>query len=91
MLLELICSRLTALRRLPPATALTVRELTKSARLQDARDSARLADLALIAERARFAAVGIPESVMVAELERGRELLKRVETMTVPTPVENQP
>jgi hypothetical protein len=83
MLLELICARLTVLRRLPPATALTVRELTRSADLQDAHDSEQLTRLALTAERARFADAGVPEPTLLVEIERGRELLNRVETMSV--------
>ena len=85
MLLALICARLTSLRRLPPATAMTVRELTRSVDLQDAQDSEQLAGLALTAERVRYAEGGVPEASLDAAFANGRELLKRVETMGAPS------
>ncbi len=87
MLLELICARLTALRRLPPASALTVRELTRSVELRSAQDQERLADLALTAERARYAESGVPAAALESAFERGRELLKSVETLRAPEPL----
>jgi len=87
MLLELICARLTALRRLPPASALTVRELTRSVELQSALDQERLADLARTAERARYAESGVPAAALESAFEQGRELLKSVETLRAPEPL----
>jgi hypothetical protein len=87
MLLELISAKLTALRRLPPASALTVRELAKSVVLPDAEDRQRLSQLALTAERARYAESGVPAETLESALEQGRELLKNVEVMQAPEPV----
>jgi len=55
LLLEAIIRRLSARGFLPPAGALTVRELTAAARLAEADDRSRLAELALAAERIRYA------------------------------------
>jgi hypothetical protein len=84
MLLELIASRLTALRRLPPAAAFTVRELTMAADLRDEDDRKRLANVAMTAERARYAAGGVPASALESVLAQGKELLKKVESMRAP-------
>jgi hypothetical protein len=84
MLLELIAARLTALRRLPPASALTVRELTRSADLGDEDDRKRLANVAMTAERARYAADGVPASALESAFTQGKELLKSVETLRTP-------
>jgi hypothetical protein len=86
MLLELISAKLTALRRLPPASALTVRELAKSVVLQDAEDRQRLSQLALTAERARYAESGVPADALESAFEQGRALLKNVETLQAPEP-----
>lgn len=84
MLLELIAARLTALRRLPPASALTVRELTRSANLGDEEDRRRLANVAMTAERARYAADGVPPSTLESAFAQGAELLKNVESLRAP-------
>jgi hypothetical protein len=76
VLLEVVIGRLIALRRLPPAGALTARELSEAAQLEDAADRTRLRDLALAAERARYSPSTLPpESVGVA-VAQGRELLQ---------------
>jgi uncharacterized protein DUF4129 len=75
LLLELIAVRLAELERLPPARALTVRELLRAARLADASDRARLADLAQLSEQLRFSGRAPPEATLAAALARGRELL----------------
>jgi len=54
LLLEAIIRRLSDRGFLPPAGALTVRELTRVARLPEADDRSRLADLALAAEWVRY-------------------------------------
>lgn len=58
LLLEAIIRRLSNRGFLPPAGALTVRELSGAARLPEAEDRSRLAELALAAEWVRFAAAG---------------------------------
>jgi hypothetical protein len=88
MLVELISSKLTALRRLPPASAFTVRELTKLAKLPTEEDRRRLASVALAAERERYAAGGVPATVLESAFEQGRELLKSVESLRVAEPVD---
>lgn len=75
LLLELITARLAALERLPPARALTVRELLQAARLQDAGDRARLAALGEASERLRYSGRELPAETLAAALARGRELL----------------
>ena len=81
MLLGLIAAKLTALRRLPPASALTVRELAQSAQLYDSRDRERLISLAQITERARYAESGVPTDSLEAAFVQGRELLQNVEAL----------
>jgi hypothetical protein len=86
LLLELIVRRLSDRGFLPPAGALTVRELTRAARLPEAGDRSRLADLALAAERVRYSAAGFQYSGVGSQLTdldepiaRGRELLDRLD------------
>lgn len=78
MMLELIASKLTAIGRLPPASALTVRELERSADLQGDEDRARLSTLALTTERARFAQEGVPDAMLEHAVGEGHELLQSV-------------
>lgn len=80
LLLELIASRLTDLGRLPPAGAFTVRELVRAANLQAPQDRQRLNELALAAERARFAEEGISPAMAEAAVEHGRALLDTLGT-----------
>ncbi len=87
MLVELISANLTALRRLPPASAFTVRELTKSAELPNNEDRQRLANVALAAERQRYAADGVPSAVLESAFEQGRELLKSLESLRAAEPL----
>jgi len=75
LLLELIAARLAELGRAPPARALTVHELLRAARVADAADRARLAELALACERLRFSGEQLPPETLAGALERGRELL----------------
>lgn len=75
LLLELIAGRLAELERLPPARALTVRELLLAADLADASDRARLADLAQVSEQLRFSGRTLPPETLAGALARGRELL----------------
>lgn len=78
LLLELIVRRLSDRGFLPPARALTVRELTRTARLAEADDRARLTELALAAERVRYAAAKAQAGGLDGPVARGRELLERL-------------
>jgi hypothetical protein len=78
LLLQLITRRLIEQKRLPPARALTLRELQRVARLRDAADRERLAALAAACERARFAE-HVAAPVLAAASLRGRELLASLE------------
>lgn len=80
LLLELIAARLAAQDRLPPARALTVRELIRRVRLEDEAGRARLADLATVSERVRYAPGAVATSVREAAMRGGRELLVALET-----------
>jgi hypothetical protein len=84
MLLELIAFKLTALKRLPPAGAMTVRELSGSVQLEAEQDRQRLASLAFTAERARYAEGGVPAELLDSAYEQGRELLGSVEQLRAP-------
>jgi hypothetical protein len=79
LLLELIVRRLSDRGFLPPAGALTVRELTRAARLSEADDRSRLTDLALAAERVRYSALESQSTGLDESIARGRELLVRLE------------
>jgi hypothetical protein len=81
MWLELIASKLTTMGRLPPANALTVREMERSAHLQDAQDRKRLSALALTAERARFAQESVPATVLEQAVDDGRALFESVSNL----------
>jgi hypothetical protein len=79
LLLELIAARLVAQDRLPPARAFTVRELVQRAQLRDASERTRLAELAAVSERLRYATGGVAAPVLEATLRGGRELLASLE------------
>jgi hypothetical protein len=84
LLLELIASKLTALRRLPPADAMTVKELSQSANLEVAQDRERLVSLATTAERARYAEDGVAPDALESAYVQGRELLDNVGKLREP-------
>lgn len=75
LLLELVAARLTQLSRLPPARALTVRELSGAARLEAAADRARLSELAATCERVRFSDEEVEPAMLARALAQGRQLL----------------
>lgn len=75
LLLELILRQLTAQRRLPPARALTVRELQRAAQLPEAA-RAPLAELAAACEQLRFGAQEPPPAALAAVTAEGVELLR---------------
>lgn len=79
LLLELIAARLAAQQRLPPARALTARELTLRARLRDEAERARLANLAAVSERLRYSGGGVASPTLEAAVSGGRELLAAIE------------
>jgi uncharacterized protein DUF4129 len=81
VLLELITARLAEQERLPPARALTLQELTRAARLPDADDRARLAELAAACERVRFSGRLPPPAALATALARGRELLEGLDAV----------
>ena len=78
MLLDLIASRLTEEGRLPQSRGLTVRELTRLARLPDEADRRRLGELARMSERMRFSNEPIPDTAVGTVLEEGLLLLERI-------------
>jgi hypothetical protein len=78
LLLLLLAARLTAARRLPLAAALTARELARAAQLPDVEDQKRLAEVAAASERLRFSKHAPLPVSLVAVLQRGRELLERL-------------
>ena len=79
LLLELVIAKLAELKRIPPAGALTVRELARHVELADAADRERLTDIAFTAERARYSAASLPAETVGQTMQRGRELLRRLE------------
>ena len=79
LLLELIIRRMGDRGLLPPAGALTVRELTATARLPEPDDRGRLADLGLTAEQVLYSAQEPESHALDRSVMRGRELLDRLE------------
>jgi hypothetical protein len=86
LLLELLAARLTAARRLPAAAALTARELTRAAELTDTEDRARLLEVALASEHLRYGAHWAAPARLAAVMERGRQLLERLDASYAATP-----
>jgi len=94
LLLEAIIRRLSDRGFLPPAGALTVRELTRVARLPEADDRSRLAELALAAEWVRYSdsrvqfagglSAGAHADALDQPITRGRELLNRLDAAPDP-------
>lgn len=84
LLLEILVKRLSELGYLPPAGALTARELTRVARLPEPGDRTRLEELAIAAETVRYAAREPEAAALEGSIERGRELLSRLDASTAP-------
>jgi hypothetical protein len=80
LLLELIAARLAALQRLPPARALTGRELERQARLPQEFGRARLAELVTVCERVRFSDAAVSSASLAAAVRGGRALLTALAT-----------
>jgi hypothetical protein len=78
LLLEIIIARLTEASCLPPARALTVRELTRAARLTDEGDRERLSQLARICERVRFSSSQVSSEDLGTAVEHGRTLFEHL-------------
>lgn len=78
LLLEMIVARLTETSCLPPARALTVREVSRLARLADAGDRQRLAQLAGVSERVRFSSSQVASADLAAAIEQGRVLFEHL-------------
>ena len=78
LLLELVVSRLTDARKLPPAGAMTVQELTSAVKLEEPADRERLSEIARAAERARFSDASLAPRTVDSALEQGRALLERL-------------
>jgi len=78
ILLELLIARLAEVARLRSARGLTVRELTRAARLEDEGDRTRLLELARTSERVRFSGVEVSSVEIAAAVEGGRVLLERI-------------
>jgi len=79
LLLELIAAQLAEQDRLPPARALTARELELHARLPDESARRRLAELVAVCERVRFSATAVTAASLAAALHSGRALLAAIE------------
>jgi hypothetical protein len=79
LVLRILLDLLTRARRLPPADGLTARELGALAELPGAQDRERFRELALVAERARYAGAAPPASAIEAVVTYARELASRLE------------
>ena len=88
LLLELIAARLAALQRLPPARALTGRELERQARLPEESGRAPLAELVSVCERVRFSGATVSSASLAAAVRGGRGLFTALTTaaLAVPSP-----
>ena len=81
LLLELITLRLAEQDRLPPARALTVRELRQRARLDDESSRSRLTELVTVCERVRYSGQDVGAASLAAALHGGRQLLATLDAL----------
>lgn len=79
LLLELITLRLAERQLLPPARALTLRELTRAALLPAEADRARLRELTVTCERLRFSERPPAAGTVAAAAHQGLELLRSLD------------
>jgi len=86
LLLELIALRLAEQERLPPARALTARELEQRAQLPDESGRPRLAELIGVCERLRFSGERVSDASLAAALRSGRTLLAALDAPASATP-----
>ncbi len=84
LLLEILLKRLSELGYLPPAGALTARELTRVARLPEPGDRTRLEQLAIAAEKVRYGAREPEAAALEGSITGGRELLARLDASRAP-------
>lgn len=75
LLLELIASTLIAQQRLPPARALTARELGRRADLPQESGRGQLAELVAVCERVRFSGKAVGSAILTSAMRGGRQLL----------------
>lgn len=85
-LLRRLAHRLQRLGRLPAAPAMTARELARGARLDTEADRESLCEVALAAERVRYAAVTPQATELEAVVGAGQGLLQRLESAPAPVP-----
>jgi hypothetical protein len=78
LLLQLIADRLTEQGRLPPARALTARELLHDAHLADDSERAALGELASVSEQLRFSTRDFAAARLAAAIADGRAMLARL-------------
>ena len=78
LLLQLIAERLTEQGRLPPARALTAREMLQDARLADDSERAALGELASVSEQLRFSTRDFAAAPLAAAIATGRAMLARL-------------
>ena len=78
LLLELLIATLAEKSRLRSARGLTVRELTRAARLADEEDRERLVELARTSERVTFSKAEVSGGEIAAAVEGGRALLEKI-------------
>lgn len=86
LLLELIAQTLAEQARLPPARALTARELEQRARLPDESGRLQLAELVRVYERVRFSGEQVTAASLTAALRSGRVLLAALAPPAVGAP-----
>jgi hypothetical protein len=79
LLLELIADKLVAQQRLPPARALTARELTRGALFPQESARVPLAELVTVCEHVRFSDQPVSAASLSAALHGGRRLLAMLE------------
>jgi hypothetical protein len=75
LLLELIATRLIEQQRLPPARALTARELGRRADLPQESGRGQLAELVAVCERVRFSGEDVGSAILASAMHSGRRLL----------------
>ena len=80
LLLELIAARLAEQQRLPPARALTARELARAARLPAESVRVPLTELVAVCERVRFSAERVTTASLAAAVRSGGLLLATLES-----------
>jgi len=79
LLMQLVARRLTDLNRLPPAGAFTVREIVRTADLEQQADRERLSEIALTSERVRYAESEVSPAVVETAVSHARELLSHLD------------